>query len=93
MYSVNDMFKIGLGPSSSHTTGPMRIAKKAIQGAQAKGLMGKIHSIVIELQGSLALTGIGHGSDKASILGLMGFDPETISSQDAHICVQQVHEF
>jgi L-serine dehydratase len=92
MYSVSDMFKIGLGPSSSHTTGPMRIAKKAVQGAAAQGLLDRTQSVVVELQGSLALTGIGHGSDKASILGLMGYDPETISSQDAKDWVERVHK-
>ena len=76
MLSVLDMFKIGIGPSSSHTVGPMRIARRAM--VEAAGVMAGVTACEVELQGSLALTGIGHGSDKAAILGLLGAEPETI---------------
>ncbi|MEM8987448.1 MAG: L-serine ammonia-lyase [Pseudomonadota bacterium] len=83
MLSVLDVFKVGIGPSSSHTVGPMRIAFRALQIAKDKGVYQKAHRVRVELQGSLALTGVGHGSDKAAILGLLGFEPETIDPEDA----------
>ncbi len=76
MLSVLDMFKIGIGPSSSHTVGPMRIARRAL--VEARAVMDQVTTCVVELQGSLALTGLGHGSDKAAILGLIGAEPETV---------------
>ena len=81
MFSVFDIFKIGIGPSSSHTTGPMRIAKRVLIDADEKGLLANCDNVIVELQGSLALTGIGHATDKASIWGLMGFEPETIDCE------------
>ncbi|MEM7459469.1 MAG: L-serine ammonia-lyase [Pseudomonadota bacterium] len=77
MLSVLDLFRVGLGPSSSHTVGPMRIAKRFLRQARKMGYLATAQRIEVELQGSLALTGIGHGTDKAVILGLLGFDPET----------------
>jgi len=77
MLSVLDLFRIGLGPSSSHTVGPMRIARRFLREAGKREVLSKAVRIEVELQGSLALTGIGHGTDKAAILGLMGFDPAT----------------
>ena len=76
MLSTFDMFKIGIGPSSSHTVGPMRIARRIVK--DAAPLMERVTACIVELQGSLALTGVGHGSDKAAILGLIGAEPETI---------------
>lgn len=78
MLSVVDIFKIGIGPSSSHTVGPMRIARRAMVEAKASGALDHARRVRIELQGSLALTGIGHGSDKAALLGLLGAEPDTI---------------
>ena len=78
MLSIFDMFKIGIGPSSSHTVGPMRVTKRALAEALAQGLMPSVAACVVQLQGSLALTGVGHGSDKASALGLLGAEPDTI---------------
>lgn len=80
MFSIFDIFKIGIGPSSSHTTGPMRIAKRVLLDAEALGILAKCDNIIVELQGSLALTGIGHATDKASIWGLMGYEPESIDT-------------
>jgi L-serine dehydratase len=83
MFSVFDIFKIGLGPSSSHTTGPMRIAKRVLIEAKNAGHFDNCTRIMVELMGSLALTGIGHGTINATIWGLMGFDCETIDKTKA----------
>jgi L-serine dehydratase len=75
--SIFDMFSIGVGPSSSHTVGPMRAAKRFIDHLDGHTLK-QVQRVHAELFGSLALTGIGHGSDKAVIMGLMGETPEHI---------------
>ena len=90
MFSTFDIFKIGLGPSSSHTTGPMRIAKRVLQEADEKGLLESASRIVVELQGSLALTGVGHGTIKASIWGLLGFEPESIEKDIAESALVEI---
>ena len=76
--SVFDMFKIGVGPSSSHTLGPWRAALDVINKLDASGKTAPVNSITVLLYGSLAKTGKGHGTDIAVMLGLMGYDPETI---------------
>lgn len=76
--SVFDLFKVGIGPSSSHTVGPMKACKLFLAKLRSEGHFEKVDCVTVELYGSLALTGIGHGTDKAVILGLMGFEPETI---------------
>ncbi len=76
--SVFDLFKIGIGPSSSHTVGPMRAAKMFVDGLAREGLIARVASVHTELYGSLGATGRGHGSDKAVILGLMGESPEGV---------------
>ena len=78
MLSVFDMFSIGIGPSSSHTVGPMRAAKEFADLLKEQGVLEKVTSIQTELFGSLGQTGIGHGSGKAVILGLLGDEPESI---------------
>ena len=80
MISVFDMFSIGIGPSSSHTVGPMRAAKAFCDELQEKNLLEKISEVKTELFGSLGQTGKGHGTGKAVILGLLGHAPETIDS-------------
>jgi L-serine dehydratase len=90
MFSVFDIFKIGLGPSSSHTTGPMRIAKRVL--IEAEGNLAATKRVQVVLQGSLALTGIGHGSDRAAILGLIGFEPETVEKAEADDAIAKVIE-
>ncbi len=85
MLSVLDLFRVGLGPSSSHTVGPMRIAKRFLREARKSGMLATAVRIEVELQGSLALTGIGHGTDKAVVLGLLGFAPETADPHAAEI--------
>ena len=83
MLSVLDIFRIGIGPSSSHTVGPMRIARRFVRALVKRGLVEPLHRITVELQGSLALTGVGHGTVDASILGLAGFAPDRTEPDDA----------
>lgn len=78
MLSVFDIFKIGIGPSSSHTVGPMRAARRFAELLAGEGAMARTASVRVELYGSLGHTGRGHGSDTAIILGLEGEDPETV---------------
>jgi len=77
--SVFDLFKIGIGPSSSHTVGPMKAARRFIDSLTESGRLPDVASIDVGLFGSLALTGSGHGTDRAIILGLAGETPEDIA--------------
>lgn len=90
--SVFDIFKIGVGPSSSHTMGPWRAAKSFLNELITSNIFEKIINLNVHLYGSLAKTGKGHGTDMAVILGLMGEDPETISLDNLRSYVQQVNE-
>ena len=92
MLSVLDIFRIGIGPSSSHTVGPIRIAKRFAESLRRKDRLSKTAKIIVELQGSLALTGKGHATPKAVILGLLGLEPETLDSKKADTDVAQVYE-
>ncbi|MEO3858901.1 L-serine ammonia-lyase [Acrocarpospora sp. B8E8] len=76
--SVFDLFKIGIGPSSSHTGGPMAAAHRFARALSQDGLLEKTARVEVILYGSLGLTGKGHGSDKAILLGLSGEKPETV---------------
>ncbi len=76
--SVFDMLKIGVGPSSSHTLGPWRAAERWIVELKAQDLFDKITAVKVDLFGSLSLTGKGHATDFAVVLGLYGADPETV---------------
>ncbi len=76
--SVFDIFKIGIGPSSSHTVGPMRAARRFAEHLVATAIVDRVASIKVELFGSLGFTGRGHGTDTAVLLGLEGEDPETV---------------
>ncbi|MCE9687808.1 L-serine ammonia-lyase [Shewanella sp. AS16] len=82
MISVFDMFKIGIGPSSSHTVGPMKAGKIFMQHVAESGLLDSTDELRAELFGSLGQTGKGHGTGKAVILGLMGEDPETVDTEN-----------
>src|SRR6185503_1467862 len=75
--SVFDIFKIGVGPSSSHFMGPWRAAQACIVKCGNLGLFGEVVGIHVDLYGSLAKTGRGHGTDRAIMLGLLGEDPVT----------------
>ena len=79
--SVFDLFKIGIGPSSSHTVGPMRAAQVFATGLKQSGLLAQVGSVKAELYGSLGATGKGHGSDKAVLLGLEGEAPDLVDTE------------
>jgi len=76
--SVFDLFKVGIGPSSSHTVGPMKAAGMFARGLRDDGLLPQVATVRVALYGSLGLTGPGHGSDKAVLLGLEGEEPATV---------------
>jgi L-serine dehydratase len=76
--SVFDLFKVGIGPSSSHTVGPMKAARMFVTGLRDDGLLPQVAAVRVALYGSLGLTGPGHGSDKAVLLGLEGEEPATV---------------
>src|SRR5436190_15838731 len=77
--SVLDLFTIGIGPSSSHTVGPMRAGFRFVQKLKEAGVFDRTARVEGHLYGSLALTGKGHGSDKAVLLGLEGETPEQVN--------------
>ncbi len=76
--SVFELFRIGIGPSSSHTVGPMRAARAFVTGLLADDLLSAVARLTVDLYGSLAATGPGHGTPKAVLLGLEGERPETV---------------
>jgi L-serine dehydratase len=76
--SVFDLFKIGIGPSSSHTVGPMRAARLFASRLEHDGFLPRTARVLSQLYGSLGATGKGHGSDKAVLLGLAGHEPDTV---------------
>src|SRR3546814_12118235 len=80
--SVFDIFKVGIGPSSSHTVGPMRAARNFARNLQARGLLDQVERLDVALYGSLAETGRGHGTDTGIMLGLMGASPDTVETSD-----------
>ncbi|MGX4656969.1 L-serine ammonia-lyase [Micromonospora sp. SCSIO 07396] len=80
MISVFDLFSVGIGPSSSHTVGPMRAGRTFVAGLKADGLLHTVTRVGAELFGSLGATGHGHGSDRAVLLGLAGESPETVDT-------------
>lgn len=90
MISVFDMFSIGIGPSSSHTVGPMKAAKLFINELSNLTLLNKVDRVKCELFGSLGQTGIGHGTGKAVILGLSGEAPDTIPVDSIESILSQV---
>ena len=89
--SVFDMFKIGVGPSSSHTLGPWRAALKCLEIIQSKHSLSVVKKIDVVLYGSLAKTGKGHGTDTAIILGLCGEDPVTINVDEIDEKINQIN--
>jgi len=78
--SVFDLFSIGIGPSSSHTVGPMRAARRFVAALDGEGLLSRTTRVRSELFGSLGATGHGHGSYNAVLWGLEGQDPETVDT-------------
>jgi len=92
MLSVLDIFRIGIGPSSSHTVGPMRISQRFWNRLSQTGHLEKAARIRMVFRGSLAFTGIGHGTPRAGQLGLLGFHPETIDVAAADIALKKMEE-
>jgi L-serine dehydratase len=92
MTSLFDLYKIGVGPSSSHTMGPMRAACRFAVDLADRGLMQQVDRVQVELYGSLALTGLGHGTDRAVLLGLAGNEPATIDPSQIAPTVASIRE-
>ena len=90
--SVFDMLKIGIGPSSSHTLGPWRAAESWIKELKAEEIFDDVTSIKVDLYGSLSLTGKGHATDLAVLLGLYGADPETVPTQNIPVIVNSIKD-
>ncbi|AWT45613.1 MULTISPECIES: L-serine ammonia-lyase [Streptomyces] len=88
--SVFDLFSIGIGPSSSHTVGPMRAARMFARRLRNEGLLGSVASVRCELYGSLGATGHGHGTPKAVLLGLEGDSPRTVDVESADERVESI---
>ena len=92
MLSIFDLFKIGIGPSSSHTVGPMWAANRFLLELDFHGLVERVAQVQVHLYGSLALTGRGHATDKAVILGLAGEVPDKIDPEQVDGIVDRVQE-
>ncbi|MEO7855268.1 MAG: serine dehydratase beta chain, partial [Rubrivivax sp.] len=90
--SVFDLFKIGIGPSSSHTVGPMRAARLFALRLQNDGLLASCTRVRCDLYGSLGATGKGHGSDKAVLLGLTGYEPDTVDVEAIPQVLQTIRD-
>ncbi len=89
--SVLDIFKVGIGPSSSHTVGPMNAARQFVDTLVTQELLDATHAVDVGLYGSLALTGLGHATDRAVLLGLAGHRPESIEADEAEAVVRRVN--
>ena len=81
MFSMVDMYKIGIGPSSSHTIGPMKAGHQFLSALKESGQFSATTAIKVDLFGSLALTGKGHCTDQAIILGLSGHQPDSVDPE------------
>lgn len=88
--SVFDLFKVGIGPSSSHTVGPMVAMSRFLIMLEQTGRVGDVSRVVVTLYGSLAYTGKGHGTDRAVVLGLLGEKPDLIDPADVTALVERV---
>lgn len=92
MLSVLDIFRVGIGPSSSHTVGPMRITERFIHRLKRLELLEETARIQVSLRGSLAFTGVGHGSLRAALLGLAGLKPENFDPEKAQNICQEAEK-
>ncbi len=90
--STFDLFKIGVGPSSSHTMGPMTAACRFVETLRARNLLAATERVEVDLYGSLALTGKGHATDRAVLLGLSGDRPDTIDPDLAELTVEAIRQ-
>ena len=91
MLSVLDIFRIGIGPSSSHTVGPMRIGARFVKRLDKRGILSEVARIDVILRGSLAFTGEGHASPRASLYGLMGYKPESFDPDTAATALAAIY--
>ncbi len=92
MISAFELFKIGIGPSSSHTVGPMRAASAFVEALQSAGVIPQLERLRVVLLGSLAWTGRGHGSDRAVIAGLSGERPDSVDPAAMQLLLQRALE-
>ena len=90
--SVFDLFKVGIGPSSSHTVGPMWAANRFLLALDARRLIERVERVEVQLYGSLALTGKGHATDRAILLGLAGEVPDEVDPDAAGELVRAIRE-
>jgi L-serine dehydratase len=90
--SLFELFKIGIGPSSSHTVGPMRAAHRFARSLAEHGLLARTARVRVELFGSLALTGMGHGTDRGILLGLLGKQPDDVDPAEIQAAVDTIRE-
>ena len=90
--SIFDLFKVGIGPSSSHTVGPMVAANRFVDELRQHKHLSATARVHIDLFGSLALTGEGHATDTATILGLLGESPDTLNPDDAPKLIEQTRQ-
>lgn len=90
--SVFDIFKIGVGPSSSHTMGPWKACQRCMRGYVERGEVERIEKVQVVLYGSLAKTGVGHGTDRAIMLGLIGEDPVTVRVESIPETINYIRE-
>lgn len=90
--SVFDLFKVGIGPSSSHTVGPMRAARLFVHALEGNELLARVANVRVELYGSLGATGKGHGSDTAVLLGLAGHEPDTVDADAIPGMLKEIRE-
>ncbi len=88
--SVFDLFSVGIGPSSSHTVGPMRAAGTFVDDLDTRGVLGDVAGVRVDLYGSLAATGAGHGTMSAILLGFEGYRPETIATEEMETRLESV---
>lgn len=92
MISVFDMFKVGIGPSSSHTVGPMKAGKEFVDDLVSKQLLPSVTRIAVDVYGSLSLTGKGHHTDIAIIMGLAGNLPATVDIESIPSFIENVEK-
>src|SRR5579862_7545615 len=90
MTSLFDLYKIGVGPSSSHTMGPMRASFRFVQELVNHAAVDRVERVRAELFGSLALTGIGHATDRAVLLGLSGHEPALVDPAAIESVVEEI---
>lgn len=93
VFSILEMFSVGVGPSSSHTVGPMRAAHAFVTSLKQQGMLEHVYHVTVTLYGSLSLTGLGHGTDRACVAGLEGNLPDNVDTEHMlhirELCVAQ----